>query len=118
MHDTKECHRRNIFRAAKSTQFPPPLPPRNPQHLVNYFSLSYKKRLDLSPTICKHPTLSSINTSFIFQLFEKHNEFPMSISIWSIHLSKKYQELIIQKARLQRLSKTFLTLSWHHCPLY
>ena len=33
-------------------------------------------------------------------------------------LSKKYRELIIQKARLKRLSKTFLTLSWHHCPSY
>ena len=26
--------------------------------------------------------------------------------------------MIIQKARLKRLSKTFLTLIWHHCPLY
>ena len=33
-------------------------------------------------------------------------------------LSKKYRKLIIQKARLKRLSKIFLTLSWHHCPLY
>ena len=33
-------------------------------------------------------------------------------------LSKKYRELIIQKARLKRLPKTFLPLSWHHCPLY
>ena len=29
-------------------------------------------------------------------------------------LSKKYRELIIQKARLKRLSKTFLMISWHH----
>ena len=33
-------------------------------------------------------------------------------------MSKKYRELIVQKTRLKRLSKTFLTLSWHHCPLY
>ena len=32
-------------------------------------------------------------------------------------LSKKYRELIILKARLKRLSKTFLTLSWYHCLL-
>ena len=29
MHDTKECRRRNIFEVDKSTQFPPPVSPRN-----------------------------------------------------------------------------------------
>ena len=29
MHATKECRRRNIFKVDKSTQFPPPVPPRN-----------------------------------------------------------------------------------------
>ena len=33
-------------------------------------------------------------------------------------LSKKYRGVIIHKDRLKRLSITFLTLSWYHCPLY
>ena len=33
-------------------------------------------------------------------------------------LSRKCRESIIQKTRLERLSKSFLTLSWHHCPPY
>ena len=41
------------------------------------------------------------------------------LNILVYHLNiLQYRELIIQKARLERLSKTFLTLTWHHCLLY
>ena len=51
-------------------------------------------------------------TTCIWHFVVSKRFFPIYI------LSKKYRELIIQKARLQRWSKTFLTLSWYHCPLY
>ena len=38
MHVTKECRRRNILKVDKSTQFPPPLPPRNSSTLSRVFS--------------------------------------------------------------------------------
>ena len=44
--------------------------------------------------------------------------FDRQLLLVSYILSKKYRELIFQKARLKKMSKTFLTLSWHHCPLY
>ena len=38
MHATKECRRRNIFKVDKSTQFPPPVPPRNSSTFSRLFS--------------------------------------------------------------------------------
>ena len=38
-----------------------------PQHLVDYFPFFSKKHLDLNPTTCKHPILSNINPTSLFQ---------------------------------------------------
>ena len=38
MHATKECRRRNILKVDKSTQFPPPLPPKNSSTFSRIFS--------------------------------------------------------------------------------
>ena len=43
MHATKECRRRNVFKADKSTQVPPPLPPRNSSTFSNLFSPFFQK---------------------------------------------------------------------------
>ena len=55
-----------------------------PQHLADYFLHFSKKLLDLNPTTCKHPILSNINPTFLFQPSEKPNEFPASNGIRSI----------------------------------
>ena len=64
--------------------------------------------------------LPYINSYVISYFQESHRKSHINnyIHIYIYILSKKYRELIIQKARTKRLSKTFLTLSWHHCPLY
>ena len=76
MHATKECRKRNIFKVAKSTHFPPPVPPRNSSTFSRFFLLFSKKLPDLNPTTCKHPIFSNINPTFLFQPSEKLNEFP------------------------------------------
>ena len=38
MHATKECRRRNTFKVDKSTQLPPPVPPRNSSTFSRLFS--------------------------------------------------------------------------------
>ena len=73
-----------------------------------FYSVNYQSRLDTGSTLhiyCRKITFSTVRRRLA-------NCFP-TLYI----LSKKYRELIIQKARLKRLSKTFLTLSWDHCPL-
>ena len=47
-----------------------------PQNLVDYFPLFSKTFLDLNPITCKHPILSKINPTFLFQPSDKPNEFP------------------------------------------
>ena len=84
MHATKECRRRNIFEVDKSTQFPPPVPPRNSSTFSRLFPLHSKKLLDLNSTTCKNPFLSKNNPTFLFQPSEKPNEFSLSTSIQSV----------------------------------
>ena len=43
MHATKEYHRRNFFKVDKSTQFPPPVPPRNSSTFSRLFPLFSRK---------------------------------------------------------------------------
>ena len=52
-----------------------------PQHIADYFPLFSKELLALDPTTCKHPILSNINPTVLFQPSEKSNEFPKSTSI-------------------------------------
>ena len=66
MRATKECRKRNVFKADKSTQFPIHFHIETPQHLVVYFLPFSKKLLDLNPIICKHPILSNTNSFFFF----------------------------------------------------
>ena len=65
-----------FLKKTNQPNFPLQFHQETPQHLVDFFPLFSKKPLDLNPTLCKHPILSNINPTFLFQPSEKPNEFP------------------------------------------
>ena len=78
---------------------------------MSRFEISNKKKIRFCETAKVDDPLNANSWSRFGRL--SANSVYLQLNI----LSKKYREFIIQKAHLKRLSKTFLLLSWHHCPL-